>query len=689
MNARRGGTLLLVVVVATAAVTVGITGLGQTQEGERPVNGQAPETTPTPASTADAAGSKAGTTESKPYRVTATNETALNRTVLARYGDVGTQAGRHVELTLSQRNLTEVNNLPWVQSVRPVRTPVSPDHDLSDASVYDQQAQTQSIVNTDIEVAGTDVEVGVIDKGFDDSNEYLTGNIAESRSFRENTGDTYHGTSVAEIVARIAPESRLYLATINSGTDTEAAIQYLVDQDVDIIVMSLSFLEDDDGKHFLTNEMKQARQNGVLFVTSAGNQADNHWEGEFRSTDGDEYHDWVDSDELNCLRDCQSDVSGSIIIRLDWKDDDDGSRYQAVLFDPVTEEVITRSDDASQYDGNTAFLSVTLDDQPADLAIKHVAGPAGDEIEISVFGPQLQHAVERSSLLAPADVPESTAVAAYEPDRERIAPYSSQGPTDTGQQGVTITGRTNLELSSGLFDGTSAAAPYVAGVAALIQDASQSELMATELEAALTETATDIGQPGPEPVSGAGIVDPAGAVESVLPENDRFEPNNNLANATALQPGVYEDPQIVAGEADLYAIELAAGASLTATARFDHAVGDIDTAVYAPNGTQIRTSRTATDNESVSVDSVSDQGTYHVLVTANQSDSAPYSLTIDVEQPTPTGVVKRFDDDGDGKINSQELLAALAVYDGDAPREEDSVNTRELLELLAAYAPSG
>lgn len=418
MDLRRSGTLLLIVVVATAATTAGVIGIGQTQDTERPVTGQAPDTTPTTTSNADSIGAQETSAEPRTYRVTATNETALNPAVLAQYGEVGTQAGRHIEVTLSPQNLTKIKSLPWVQTVRPVRTPVSQKLNLSSAPFYVQQLQTQS-------AAGTDAKVGVIDKGFDSSNEYISNNIETVRYFRDDRGDPYHGTAVAEIVARIAPETELYLAGINSGTDTEAAIRYLIDQDVDVIVMSIGYLEDDDGQHFLTDDMVQARQNGVLFVTSAGNQAEKHWEGEFRSTDGDEFHDWVAGDELNCLQNCQSDISGSVTIRLDWEDDsNDASRYQAILVDPITNETIARSEDISQYDSGTAYLVADLTNQPTDLAIKNVAGPADDTIEISVFGPSLQHSTPQSSLLAPADVPESTTVAAYEPGRNRIAPYT-------------------------------------------------------------------------------------------------------------------------------------------------------------------------------------------------------------------------------------------------------------------------
>lgn len=114
MDLRRSGTLLLIVVVATAATTAGVIGIGQTQDTERPVTGQAPDTTPTTTSNADSIGAQETSAEPRTYRVTATNETALNPAVLAQYGEVGTQAGRHIEVTLSPQNLTKIKSLPWV-----------------------------------------------------------------------------------------------------------------------------------------------------------------------------------------------------------------------------------------------------------------------------------------------------------------------------------------------------------------------------------------------------------------------------------------------------------------------------------------------------------------------------------------------------------------------------------------------
>lgn len=68
----------------------------------------------------------------------------------------------------------------------------------------------------------------------------------------------------------------------------------------------------------------------------------------------------------------------------------------------------------------------------------------------------------------------------------------------------------------GLKSGTSMAAPHVAAAAALVRGMDPA-LTATQVRALLESTATDVGVPGPDPVSGAGLVDPAAALAAVAP----------------------------------------------------------------------------------------------------------------------------------------------------------------------------
>jgi len=102
-----------------------------------------------------------------------------------------------------------------------------------------------------------------------------------------------------------------------------------------------------------------------------------------------------------------------------------------------------------------------------------------------------------------------------------IEHFSSHGPTEDGRtkpdvvgpDGVCITGAGGFNASSAVcqasgrrFFGTSAAAPHVAAVAALLLDC-QPALTRSELHDTIVETSVDLGDPGADQVYGHGRVD--------------------------------------------------------------------------------------------------------------------------------------------------------------------------------------
>lgn len=512
-----------------AAAVVIIIGVGSILGGgtivasdDRPPIGEAPplnKTTPAEMQTQTASETP------QTYAVTAQSASSINTTRLAQHGEVGTQAGNRIELTMPPENMTAVNNISWVTGVDPAVRPEPSDipggSDGESLGVADVHAA---------EITGEEVTVGVIDQGFNADNPTIESNVVETASFRDGVGDPAHGTSVAEVVTRTAPDSQLYLVSIDTGVATERAIQYLNAQGVDVIVFSAGFISvPGDGSHFLTDDINAATRNGTLFVTSAGNYAQTHWEGKFRDTDNNSAHEWTASgDELNCIPDCNSEYSGSVAVYVSWNDTgaENQSAYSILLYNSQTDEIIASRNNLvfEGASGNkwTRLVTSDLPRQEVNLVIQNTVGPADDKLQVvETAAPSFQRTVPESSIVPPADVPAALTVAAYERQERQIAAYSSQGPVN-GRQTVDVAGYTNINVENGLyapppfsFGGTSAAAPYAGGIAALVEEQYARDPSPATVTTTLQSSSDDILAPGGDPISGAGVVNAEAAVESV------------------------------------------------------------------------------------------------------------------------------------------------------------------------------
>jgi len=168
---------------------------------------------------------------------------------------------------------------------------------------------------------GTSVRVAVIDFGFDINNPEISSNIAGYYSFTgdiTNGGDNAHGTAVAEIVVDVAPQVNLYLLNFNTRSQFINAINYAVNVfNVDIIVSSISLFGRFDGQDEVDLTVNNATSNGVVFVTSAGNYAQRHWEGAFVDTNGNLWHEYYSGDEtINFYAPAGTEIR----IYLSWDD---------------------------------------------------------------------------------------------------------------------------------------------------------------------------------------------------------------------------------------------------------------------------------------------------------------------------------------------------------------------------------
>lgn len=149
-----------------------------------------------------------------------------------------------------------------------------------------------------------------------------------------------------------------------------------------------------------------------------------------------------------------------------------------------------------------------------------------------------------------------------------------------------------------LKDGTSMAAPYVAGVAALVMASNRGALSTYQVMSQIENTALDIGARGRDDFSGHGVVNARAAVTLTAPVDDTDEVNDDVKWLSGTVSLNQRKPATITASADrvedpddVYAVRLKKGERL----RMDlsHSRGTLDLYLWNP-GT--RTVSTGEDN---------------------------------------------------------------------------------------------
>lgn len=365
---------------------------------------------------------------------------------------------------------------------------------------------------------GENVTVGVVDvTGFDPDHPALSERVAVARSFApddtiENGGRNEHGTAAAAAVARAAPNASLYLASFDTADGYESAVDWLVERNVDVIVAPVSFYgKPGDGSSRVSRVAARAVNRGVVFVAPVGNVRDGHWQGRFDPVRGGthlfkggtrNHLSLGDGRELTLwLSWPREERHHDFTLELHWTNGDDSrfvARSQPYRFDAVPNERIVAT-----VNPNGAYYFV-------------VRGPrnaAGVDVDVVSPTHTFQFSEPAGSVQAPATARSVVAVGAYDDRTGRAEPFSSTGPMAGGRLGVDVVAPDRLPAAGDPtgFVGSSAAAPHVAGVVALMLDANP-DLEPQRVEEVLTGTAADVSDRGVDSVSGHGHIDPIRAV---------------------------------------------------------------------------------------------------------------------------------------------------------------------------------
>ena len=323
-------------------------------------------------------------------------------------------------------------------------------------------------------------------------NSKISENIVEVKSFRhdldftplQGTGtEAEHGTAVAEIIVDVAPDVELFLYTMQTDLEFTVAIDEAISKNVDIIVMSAGWPNyPTDGKSHITKKVEEAISHDIVFVVPSGNFAEKHWEGTYSDSNLNGWHEYLDLDEGLSINVTENRISEEkpIISYLMWDDDmDDISDFDLVLVDPLGQivdysanEQITKNDSPFEYIHHIPEMEGLY-----ALGIVYSSeGRSANDIpntKLEIFTPsdELEHPIVISSVSVPTDASGAIVVGAVNHLNGELEPFSSQGPTNNGRLAPHVVGPdgvTTIALDGKPFFGTSATAPYVAGVVALL-----------------------------------------------------------------------------------------------------------------------------------------------------------------------------------------------------------------------------
>jgi subtilisin family serine protease len=223
------------------------------------------------------------------------------------------------------------------------------------------------------------------------------------------------------------------------------------------------------------------RAHGVLWVNAAGNEARHHWVGRYVDADGAGYLDFAQGADGNWV---SVAPGGYVCAYLRWYEWPRKSHdYGLSLYDADSGLVEVEAEpEGAQPAKRACWGNYRLwDTNPSGIEIRISApnGAGAAPLDLFVEGAgEIQHWTARGSVADPATSSNALAVGAICWQTRELEFFSSEGPTIDGRTKPDLVAPDSVSsFTYGPFSrcawsgfaGTSAAAPYVAGAAALVK----------------------------------------------------------------------------------------------------------------------------------------------------------------------------------------------------------------------------
>ena len=459
--------------------------------------------------------------------------------------------GADIEITNSDVNIVQAwvppSALDDIAGLEAVEEITAPDYGVTKAGSVTTEGDgihRADLVRAFSGITGEGVKVGVISDGVDSrSTSQSRGDLPRDIEINpDNDGSGDEGTALLEVIHDLAPGAELAFSGAGSSLHFVEATLWLANEafdgeGADVIVDDIGYYLEpyyEDG--VVAKAVEDAVAGGAVFASAAGNFAAGHYTGMF-SDDGNGYHDFDSSSATDIA--LRVEPAGSTVLHsiiLQWNDEFGASTndYNLFLCPPGLKPVkfnpqngvckgSTREQTQDGNDNPYEIISTLLVD--FSVADVYVRKYSGDAKELKLFvanGEILEHGVSEGGIIghpAVTGVLAVGAIGAVDAGNDDPRLYSDRGATEIyfpsretrnkpdvmGIDGVEITGAGGFGVplsgvNASRFYGTSAAAPHVAAIAALVMEAQRQatpdagkKTVADAVTQKLKDTAVDLG----------------------------------------------------------------------------------------------------------------------------------------------------------------------------------------------------
>ncbi|WP_084630769.1 S8 family peptidase [Methanosarcina lacustris] len=438
------------------------------------------------------------------------------------------EASSTAAVRVNVESFEELSSLKGVSSVQWAISPVIRKVDRKDKVAFSSSSEE---FWKPADVTGAGIKIGIISDGVEDISEAMASGALPEDIHILSPGKGKEGTAMLEIVHETSPGAELYFYSAGSNKlEFNKAVDTLIAEGCRIICDDVGWPDEpffEDG--IVASHIKEVIESqDILYVSAAGNDAGRHYQGTFFDN-GSGWHDFSSGTTTfkNIYMDVPSGEKATVV--LQWNDPWNCSEndYDLYLYDCCSGKEIAASEKVQS--GTVTPLEyikyINKEEVVKTLGISVKKHSGEDKVlEVYIYPNSSvkvhpDNLVEEDSVFGHPAVPGVICVGAVDSgnlDNQGIAPYSSRGPVSIYYPGYELRNKTDLSGpgsvrvsgtngTSSFFMGTSASAPSVAGIGALIWSMCP-EKNGSEIREILCSSAEDLGEPGYDTIFGYGSV---------------------------------------------------------------------------------------------------------------------------------------------------------------------------------------